>query len=57
MFDIGMPELLIIFVGVVIFFFGGKKISEFARGLGRFTGEFKRGKMEMEKEIKDEFKK
>lgn len=57
MFDIGLPEVIIILVGVAIFFFGGKKISEFARGLGRFTGEFKKGKMEMEKEIKNELKK
>jgi sec-independent protein translocase protein TatA len=57
MFNMGIPEVLIILVGVAIFFFGGKKISEFARGLGRFTGEFKKGKMEMEKEIKSELKK
>lgn len=53
MFDIGLPELVLILIGVVIFFFGGKKISEFARGMGRFTGEFKKGKMEIEKEIRD----
>ena len=43
---------MIILVVVVVFFFGGEKISELARGLGRFTGEFKKGKAEMEKEIK-----
>ncbi len=52
MFDIGGTELVIILIGVVIFFFGGKKISEFAKGLGRFTGEFKKGKMEVEKELR-----
>ncbi len=41
-----------ILVVAVIFFFGGEKLSELARALGRFTGEFKKGKAEMEKEIK-----
>ncbi len=50
MFGLGVPELLII-VAVIILFFGGKKISEIARGLGRFTGEFQKGKAEMEEEI------
>ncbi|KKQ77878.1 MAG: hypothetical protein A3A96_00625 [Candidatus Zambryskibacteria bacterium RIFCSPLOWO2_01_FULL_39_39] len=52
MFGLGLPEIVIILVVVVIFFFGGEKIGEIARGLGRFTGEFKKGKTEMEKEIK-----
>lgn len=52
MFGLGFPELAIILVVVVVFFFGGSKISEIARGLGRFTGEFKKGKEEMEKEIR-----
>jgi len=52
MFGLGFPELVIILVVLVIFFFGGEKISELARGLGRFSGEFKKGKAEMEKEIK-----
>jgi sec-independent protein translocase protein TatA len=51
MFDIGLPEIVIILVVIAIFFFGGKKISEFARSLGRFTGEFKKGKMEMDQEL------
>lgn len=52
MFGLGFPEIVIILVVVLVFFFGGEKVSEIARGLGRFTGEFKKGKEEMEKEIK-----
>jgi len=50
MFGLGTTELLIIVV-VVVIFFGGSKISEIAKGLGRFTGEFKKGQAEMEDEI------
>jgi sec-independent protein translocase protein TatA len=51
MFGLGLPEIVVILLVVVVFFFRGEKISEIARGLGRFTGEFKKGKDEMEKEI------
>ena len=52
MFGLGFPEIAIIVIVVLIFFFGGDKVSDLARGLGRFTGEFKKGKAEMEKEIR-----
>ena len=55
MFGLGVPEMLII-VAVVVLFFGGKKIAEIAKGLGRFTGEFKKGQTEMQEEI-DKIKK
>ena len=57
MFDIGLPEIIIILIAVVVLFFGGSKISELARGIGRFSGEFKKGKMEIEKELKEETEK
>lgn len=53
MLGLGLPEVIIILIVVAIFFFGGDKLGELGKGLGRFTGEFKKGKEEMEKEIKD----
>ena len=50
---IGLPEIIGIAIVALILIFGGKKIPEIARSLGRFTGEFKKGKMEMEKELKE----
>lgn len=37
----GMPELLLIF-GVITLFFGGKKIPELARGMGQAVREFRK---------------
>lgn len=53
MFGLGLPEIVIILIALVILLFGGKKITELARGMGRFMGEFKKGKMEAEKELKE----
>jgi len=53
MFGLGLPEIIIILLVIVILFFGGKKLAELARGLGRFTGEFKKGRAEIEKELKE----
>lgn len=42
----------IIIVGAVIaLLFGAKKLPEFAKSLGRATGEFNKGKLEVQKEI------
>ena len=48
---LGGTEILIIIVIAAILFFGGRKIPEFAKGLGRAMGEFRRGRLEVEKEI------
>ncbi len=48
-----MPEIIIIVLVVAVLFFGSGKITEFANSLGRVTGEFKKGKKEVEEELKD----
>ncbi|EQD32000.1 Twin-arginine translocation protein TatA/E [mine drainage metagenome] len=54
MFD-SPTDWIIIIVLVLVLFGGAKKIPEFARSLGKATGEFTRGKMELEREIKSSF--
>lgn len=51
MFGLGAPELLIIVIVAALLLFGGGKVSEFARSLGRFSGEFQKGKLEIEREL------
>ena len=52
MFGLGVTEIIIIILAAGILLFGGKKIVEFARNLGRVSGEFKKGKRDIEAEIK-----
>ena len=47
---IGMPEMIMIFV-VVLLLFGAKKLPELARGVGKSMGEFKKARDEFEHEI------
>ena len=54
--QIGGTELLIFFIVVaVLLLFGPSKLPEFARAMGRAWGEFRRGKMEIERELRQEF--
>lgn len=46
-------DWLVLIVVALIVFGGSKKISEIARGLGRAAGEFKRGQLEVEREIRE----
>lgn len=50
---IGMQEVLLIAL-VVLLFFGGKKIPELMKGLGKGVRSFKDGMNNMEKEIEEE---
>lgn len=50
---LGMEEMLLIAL-VVLLFFGGKKIPELMKGLGKGVRSFKEGMNNMEKEIEEE---
>ena len=45
-------EWLIIIVVILLLFGSTRKIPEFARNLGKATGEFKRGQLELENEMR-----
>ena len=49
--NLGTGEIVIIAV-VVLLLFGGKKIPELMKGLGKGISQFKRGMKEVEEEIK-----
>ncbi|PIN97186.1 MAG: translocase [Nitrosopumilus sp. CG10_big_fil_rev_8_21_14_0_10_33_7] len=46
-------EWIFIIIIAVVFIFGAKKIPELAKTLGKAKGEFEKGKIEGEKELKD----
>lgn len=50
---IGLPEILLIAL-VLLLFFGGKKIPEMMRGLGKGVKSFKEGMNDIEKEVKED---
>lgn len=49
-------EWVIIIAAIALLLFGAKKIPELARGMGRASKEFKRGQLEVDEEIKEQFK-
>ena len=46
-------EMIVIAIIAGIVIFGAKKFPEIARSLGKARGEFEKGKIESEKELKD----
>ena len=52
---LGMQEILLIAL-VVLLFFGGKKIPELMKGLGKGVKSFKDGMHEIEGEVKEDKK-
>ena len=50
---LGIGEIIIIIMVIAVVFFGVKEIPKLARTLGRVKGEFKKGKRDIEKELKD----
>ncbi len=53
MFD-SLDDWLIIAVVVAILFYGSSKIPQLAHSLGRAMGEFKKGRAEVDREMKAE---
>jgi sec-independent protein translocase protein TatA len=53
MFD-SLDDWLIIAVVIAVLFYGSSKIPQLARSLGRSVGEFKRGRLEVERELRAE---
>ncbi|CAG0949717.1 MAG: twin-arginine translocase TatA/TatE family subunit [Candidatus Methanoperedens sp.] len=49
---IGSQELIILFAAVLLLF-GANKLPELARSMGKTTGEFKKVRIESEKEINE----
>ena len=53
MFD-SIDDWLIIAIVVAVLFYGSSKIPQLAHALGRSLGEFKKGRAEVEREIRAE---
>jgi len=47
------PLEIVLIVVVIIVLFGASKIPELARSLGKATGEFKKGKQEIDNELSE----
>jgi len=52
LFSLGMPEIILTAL-IVLLLFGGSKIPELMRGLGKGVSEFKKGVKDIENEIKN----
>jgi len=50
-----MEWIIFLIVVAVLLLFGPAKLPEMARAVGRAWGEFRKGKMEVEREIRQEF--
>ncbi len=49
---IGTQEMVLIFA-VILLLFGASKLPELARAMGKSAGEFKKAKIETEKELQE----
>lgn len=55
LFSLGAPEVILIALFVLLIF-GGKKIPELMRGLGKGVNSFKKGLKDVDDEIKNDLK-
>ena len=53
MFGLGFNEIVLIGIFLVVFFYGSDKLIDLARSAGRLTGEYRKGKIAADKELKD----
>lgn len=51
----GIEWIILLVIVAALFLFGPSKLPELARGFGRAMGEFQRGRMEIEREIRGQF--
>ncbi|HYM39713.1 MAG TPA: twin-arginine translocase TatA/TatE family subunit [Thermoplasmata archaeon] len=51
----GIEWIILLVIVAALFLFGPSKLPELARGFGRAMGEFRRGRMEVEREITQQF--
>lgn len=52
MLGLGVNEIIMIGVVIMVLFYGSDKMLDIAKSAGRITGEYKKGKIEAEKELK-----
>ncbi len=50
---IGSTEIIVLVVVIGVLIFGAKKIPQLAKTFGKAKGEFEKGKIEADKELKD----
>jgi len=53
MFNIGMPELILIFI-VALIFFGPKRLPDIGRQIGKAVGAFKKASMDLKEALEQE---
>ena len=53
MFDIGFPEMIVIFL-VLLLLFGAKRLPDLAGGIGKSIREFKKGLKDVQDEVSKE---
>lgn len=51
---VGIEWIIVLIIVAILLLFGPQKLPELARGIGRALGEFRRGKMEVERQISQE---